>query len=210
VSSGPHTSNSPAPTPIEQTASSPRESLGAKPAQDARDEASALLQYEPLMIPGLLQTPEYARAVIEATGGGLSDYEVDALVTSRIARQGVLAKRQSVRLHVLVEEGVLNRPFGDDGALARQLRHLADIATRPNIILQVLPTDAGLHAGLHGAFVVLEYDEEPSLVWLENQLASVFLEEDEQIDGYLASWSNMISRARTSAESIDLIRGMVV
>ncbi|WP_190821900.1 DUF5753 domain-containing protein [Saccharopolyspora pogona] len=173
-------------------------------------EATALLQYEPLMIPGLLQTPEYARAVIEATGSGLSEDEVDALVASRISRQSVLTKRQSLQLHVLVEEDALNRPFGDAGVLARQLRHLADIATRPNIILQLLPTETGLRAGLHGAFVVLEYDDEPSLVWLENQLASVFLEEDEQIEGYLASWNDMVARARTADESAELICKMVV
>ncbi|MEV0049226.1 helix-turn-helix transcriptional regulator [Saccharopolyspora shandongensis] len=177
---------------------------------DFEDEATALLQYEPLMIPGLLQTPEYARAVIEATGGGLSDDEVDALVASRISRQSVLTKRQPLRLHVLVEEDALNRPFGDAGALARQLRHLEDIATRPNITLQLLPAEAGLHAGLHGAFVVLEYDDEPSLVWLENQLASVFLEEDEQIEGYLASWNDMVVRAHTADESAELIGKMVV
>lgn len=117
---------------------------------DFEDEASGLLNYEPLMVPGLLQTPEYSRSIIKATGHGLSDGEVDALVASRMARQGLLNRTQLLRLHAIIEQSALERPFGDPGARARQHRHLLDAGERPNITIQVAPTVAELHSGLNG------------------------------------------------------------
>lgn len=158
---------------------------------DFEAEASELFNYEPLMIPGLLQTAEYATAIIRATGPQLSEAEAEALVGTRMARQGLLSKTTPVHLHALIEESVLTRPIGDDGALVRQLRHLADMTSKPNVTVQVLPSDAGLHPGLNGPFVILGYDEEPSLVLLEHKMVNMFLDEAEQIDGYSHVWSSL-------------------
>jgi transcriptional regulator with XRE-family HTH domain len=176
---------------------------------DFEDEATTLLHYDPLTVPGLLQTPEYARAIIEATGRGLTDRQIDALVASRMSRQGLLTRSDPVRLCTVIEEDVFTRPFGGEGALTRQIRHLIAAAEQPNVAIQMLPTDVGLHQGLGGPFIVLEYDDEPSLVWLENTLAGVFLEEDEQIDGYKAIWETLASHARTPEDSLKLMHKMV-
>ncbi|MEU5848075.1 helix-turn-helix domain-containing protein [Saccharopolyspora shandongensis] len=177
---------------------------------DFEDEASTLLQYEPLMLPGLLQTAEYARGIIQATGGSLTDDEIDALVSSRMARQGLLSKQTPMHLHAIVEEAVLLRSFGDDGAHERQLRYLVDAAARPNITLQVLPSDVGLHAGLNGPFIVLGYDDTPGLVWVENKLASLVLEDDDQIDAYVDVWDELVKSALGSDESIEVLRRLAV
>lgn len=177
---------------------------------DFEDEASALLQFEPMALPGLLQSSEYARAIIEATGGKLDEVEVDALVASRMARQGLLSKKQPLLLHAVIEESVLSRPFGDEEACTRQLRHLIDTASRPNVTLQVLPTSAGLHPGLNGPFIMLDYEEQPSLVWLETKLSSLFLEDDDQIDAFAAAWDELVNRALSTDESLELLHSKLL
>jgi len=173
---------------------------------DFESEATALSSYQPLTIPGQLQTAEYARAIIQATGSGLSDDQLDALVISRLSRQGLLSRSRPLILRTVVEEGVLTRPIGDNSVLARQLNHLADAAARPNVTVRVLPTDAGLHSGLNGPFVIMDYDEEPSLVLLENKVASLFLDEEEQIETYFASWDELVMLSHDDDASIEVIR----
>lgn len=175
---------------------------------DFEDEASSLLNYEPLMIPGLLQTPEYARSIIAATGQGLTEAQVDALATSRMARQGLLSRNTPLKLRVIIEQSVLERPFHDPGAHRRQIRHLIDAGERPNVTVRVMPTDAELHGGLNGPFVILEYDDEPSLVLLENKVASLFIDEEDQIEVFEATWAALRRSAYTEEETLDHLKGL--
>ncbi|MFD9891377.1 helix-turn-helix domain-containing protein [Amycolatopsis sp. NPDC059027] len=172
---------------------------------DFEAEASGVFQFAPLMIPGLLQTPEYAKAIIEATGHGLSADEVDVLVTSRMARQSLLSKSKPLEMRVVLSESLLSQPFGAPGAQARQLRRLVDSAGQENITVQVLPIEAGLHPGVVGAFTVLEYDAEASLVLLENKVSSLFLDEPEQIEVYTQSWEMLVGLAHGPDRSVKLI-----
>ncbi|MDU0291578.1 helix-turn-helix transcriptional regulator [Saccharothrix longispora] len=176
---------------------------------DFEDEANGLLFYEPLVIPGLVQTAEYARWVIEATGPGLSEDRVDALVASRMARQGLLSRKTPLVLHAIIEQVAVERPFGEPGAHARQVRHLLDAAERPNITVQVVPTRAGFHGGLSGPFVILEYDEEPSLVLLENKVSSLFLDEDEHIEVYEKTWARLRELAYSEQDTAAYLRGII-
>jgi transcriptional regulator with XRE-family HTH domain len=175
---------------------------------DFEDEASSLLNYEPLVIPGLLQTPEYARSLIKATGHHLTDDQVDALVASRMSRQGLLSRSTPLRLSALIEQSVLERPFHDQGAQRRQIRHLIDAAERPNVTVRVIPTDAELHSGLSGPFVILEYDDDPSLVLLENKVASLFIDEDDQIEVFEATWTALGRLAYSEEETLDHLKGL--
>lgn len=177
---------------------------------DFEDEATALRQYSPLVIPGLLQTSEYARSVIAATNDSLSEREVDDLVANRMARHELLSRRQSVELHVIMEVAMLEKPSGDVGCHARQLRHLAEEAGRDNVTLQILPSSVGLHAGMAGAFILLAYDEEASVVWLEQLVSSLFLEEEEHIEIYQSAWQGLVKGALSPAQSADRLRHMAV
>ncbi|MCU1681842.1 MAG: hypothetical protein JWQ81_2581 [Amycolatopsis sp.] len=172
---------------------------------DFEDEASGILQFAPLVIPGLIQTPEYAKAVIQATGNSLSPDQVDALVASRMARQGLLSRSEPLGLKVILAESLLTQPFGAPGAQGRQLRKLLDDASHENVVIQVLPTDAGLHPGLAGPFIVLEYDAEASLVLLENKVSSLFLDEEEHIETYTRTWAELVDLSHGPAESLELI-----
>ncbi|WP_243792764.1 helix-turn-helix transcriptional regulator [Saccharopolyspora gloriosae] len=177
---------------------------------DFEDEATALRYYEPMMIPGLLQTPEYARSVIAATGGSLTENEVDELVGSRVARRRLLSGARPLELHVIIEETTLQRPFGEAGCRHRQLRHLAEEAGRSNIALQLLPTDAGFHAGMVGAFILVEYEAELGSVWLEQLAASIFLDEEEHLEIYKTVWDELTKIALSEEESVDRLRHLVV
>lgn len=175
---------------------------------DFEEEANSLLNYEPLVIPGLLQTSEYARELIRATGYALSDDQVDALVTSRMARQGLLSRSTPLMLHAIIDQSAVERPFADNAAWRRQIRHLVDAAEHPNITVQVHPTAAGLHTGLSGPFVILGYDDEPSLVLLENKVSSLFIDEEEQIEVFEQAWSDLSKRAFGPAKTADYLRGL--
>jgi transcriptional regulator with XRE-family HTH domain len=173
---------------------------------DFESEASALSMYGPLTIPGLLQTAEYAHAIIQATGPGLSDDRTATLVASRMARTSLLTRSRPLKLYAIIEESVLTRPIGDDEALARQLNHLADSAARPNITVRIVPTEAGLHPGLNGPFVIMDYDDEASLVLLEHKAINLFLDEQEHIDAYGASWEELSRLAYDGDASVEVIR----
>ncbi|MEU4738876.1 helix-turn-helix transcriptional regulator [Actinosynnema sp. NPDC023658] len=175
---------------------------------DFEEEANALHFYEPLMIPGLLQTAEYARKIICATGNDLDDDQVETLVSSRMARQGLLTRSNPLQLHAVIEQSVLERQFGDPHVYGRQIRHITDMAEMPNITVQVIPTEAGLHPGLNGAFVILKYDDDPSLVLLENKIASHFLDEPDQIALFEDTWGVLRDVAFTAEETAAYLKGL--
>jgi ribosomal protein L39E len=114
--------------------------------------ATILRWWEPLLIPGLLQTEDYARAVLSTWRWDTAD-EVDAKVAIRLVRQSVLA---TADFRVLLDEPVLRRRIGAPEVMAMQLEHLLTMGARPNVTIQVIPGAAGAYAGLSGAFAVAE------------------------------------------------------
>jgi len=172
---------------------------------DFEADASAIFNYQPLIIPGLLQTPEYARAIIQGTNSNLSEAEIDRFVNSRMMRQARLSHPHPVKLHAMIEGSVFARHFGDSAAWVRQLRHLADSAARPNILVQVVSAEAGLHSALNGSFVILEYKDKTKLVHIEGKVSNLFLDEDEQIQAYEQTWAELQKRACNPEESVKLI-----
>jgi len=172
---------------------------------DIERSATAIVNYEPLLIPGLLQTADYVGALIHAANPALSEDEVETRVAARTARQALLGRPHPPRLHALLEEGVLRRVVGDRGLMRRQVRHLEDAATRPNVTVQVVPTAAGAHPGLEGPFVILEFDGDPTLVYLENRGGSAILEEDADIDRAMIALRHLQQIALSSQDTLDLL-----
>lgn len=177
---------------------------------DFESEASTIYNYEPLVIPGLLQTPEYASAIIKATGLNLTEAEIHGLVSSRMARQTLLSRANPVKLHSIIEESALFCRFDDARVWVRQLQHLLDAANKPNVTIQIMPSTIGFHPGFNGPFVVLNYDHEPSLVWLENKISSLFLDENEQIEVYTQTWTELCALAYNVEKSVDFISAITV
>ncbi|GGM69045.1 transcriptional regulator [Longimycelium tulufanense] len=165
--------------------------------------------YEAMFVPGLLQTADYARAVLRGINGALSDRQLDTLVASRMARQAVLSRTDAPILVTLLDEGALRRPVGGEEVMSRQLRYLLEAAQRPNVLLRVVPLAAGAYAGFRGPFMILEFEGEPDLVYVENQSTGLFLEEDSDHSSYREALSNILRVALAPTETAELISALV-
>lgn len=132
---------------------------------EAERQAHMLRIWQPLVIPGLFQTAEYARALFLAAGADQD--RADDLVTVRLARQAILERSDPPHVVAVIDESVLHRLTGSPQITADQLAHLADQAERPNISVQVLPSDTGPNAGLSGAFDLASADSAPEVLRME-------------------------------------------
>ncbi|MGH3432786.1 MAG: DUF5753 domain-containing protein, partial [Thermocrispum sp.] len=167
---------------------------------------TALYYFQPLMIPGFLQTADYARAIISGTAQtALPETELDSKVAARLGRQALLTRPLPPSLHVLLYEPALRVPVGGTDVLAAQLRHLAEMTRRPRVTVQVIPLAAGPHPGLEGPFMIMEFESDPTLVYLENRVQSIFLEEPPHIQSYRLAWERIHSRALPAQRSAQLI-----
>lgn len=135
-------------------------------------EAAACITraFEPLVVPGLLQTEEYARAIIRHFIDGLSAEAEDSLVDLRMRRQELLDRTDPPLLFFVLDESVIRRPVGGNAVMRRQLSSMTEMAQRPNVTIEVVPFSAGAHSGLKGPFVTLEFPEtaDDDVLYLEN------------------------------------------
>jgi transcriptional regulator with XRE-family HTH domain len=128
--------------------------------------ATLLRSWQPTLVPGLLQTPDYARAVISSWRRDNGD-DIDGKVRARISRQAILDGSNAPDLRVLLDESVLTRRIGSPETMVGQIDHLAMMGTRPNITIQVVPEAAGAYAGLSGAFSVATVPGESEVAYLD-------------------------------------------
>ncbi|TGB14199.1 helix-turn-helix transcriptional regulator [Streptomyces sp. MZ04] len=173
-------------------------------------QACRVRTLETNVVPGLLQTPDYARAVTRAALDGLPDEQVDALVEVRLARQDVLRARRPLRLSVILDESVLHRQVGGAQVLAGQLKRLQEAAQLPHVRLQVLPFAAGEHKGLLGSFVIFSFPNIADLdvVVLDHLTSSLYLERKEDLQAYTDAFNSLLGQALSPEESTDHIAGI--
>jgi transcriptional regulator with XRE-family HTH domain len=124
----------------------------------AEGEAQSLRMWSPMLIPGLLQTAEYARALFLAAQTDTSDDAIGALVTARLERQGILDQVNPPDVVAVLDEAVLHRLVGSPQAMHDALVHVAEMSRRPYIVVQVVPSGNGANAGLAGAFDIATAD----------------------------------------------------
>jgi hypothetical protein len=152
------------------------------------EAAAAIIRgFQPLVIPGLLQTEEYARAVIQAVLPKASKTQVEALVTVRMRRQEILTRPDPVELLAVVDEGVIRRQVGGDGAMRRQVKHLVAMADRKNVTVEVVRFSAGVHPGVQGPFVIFEFPdaEDDDVLFLESSRGDLIVrDEPDEIAAY--------------------------
>ncbi|MGH3826168.1 MAG: helix-turn-helix domain-containing protein [Pseudonocardiaceae bacterium] len=176
---------------------------------DFEAKATRVQNYEALVVPGLLQTAEYARAIIQGIAPTITEAELDNLVAARMARQALLARASAPQFFAVVDEGALRRPVGEPGVMHRQLQHLLGAAAQPHVTLRAVPLAAGAHAGLRGPFVILEFAEEPALVHVENHNTCLFLEEETDLAAYRLALGTILSTALAPAATTELITQIV-
>lgn len=169
-------------------------------------EATALYVFEHSLIPGLLQTPEYARAVL-ATRPNTADDEIDKLVAARLSRQDVLTRDDppAPLLWALIDEGVLYRPVAPAEVMYGQLTWLAEVSRRPNITVQVLPYSAGGHTGLLGAFTVADLGTNPGTVNVEDITYGRVFEDAATVSLVTLHYKSLQSEALPKGASRELI-----
>jgi Domain of unknown function (DUF5753) len=169
--------------------------------------AAAIDTFGAMLVPGLLQTAEYAREVLLALRPDLPAEQIERRVELRMARQSILAGDQPPRLRAVLDEAMLRRPVGGPAAMRRQLQHLGRAAERPGITLQVLPLRVGAHPGMDGAFTVFRFSQpsDPEVVHLEHTTGDLYLETAEETARYAAAFEELCDVALGPEESAALV-----
>lgn len=166
-------------------------------------EATSIVTFHPLLVPGLVQTADYVRALM--TKGGAPKEDIDARVAARMARQAILSKEEPPELRLIVDETVLRRVLGTPKIMARQLRHILEAVERPSISLQVLPLALQGHPGLDGSFHLLDFPRNKPVVHLEHKISGLFLEEPEQVEFFRRDVDKLTEVGLSPAKSLDFV-----
>jgi len=170
-------------------------------------EAVRLRDFQPLVIPGLLQTEDYARAVLRAAPHAGSSTEIDRLVALRMGRQRILGQDRPPDLWVVLSESVLRVQVGGRAVMRAQLQRLAWVAERPNVTLQVLPFTTAAHVHPVSPFTMLEFPDaaDPAVVYLEHLTGSLFLENEDEVRRYRVVFDHLRAEALGTGQTVDLI-----
>lgn len=170
-------------------------------------EALGVRNYESLFIPGLLQTEDYARAVIRGVLPMANQQEVDDRVRARMERQGVLSKAQPLKLWAIMDEAALRRLVGGGKIMQAQLRHLLDVTREPHVTLQVIPFSIGAHAGMPGSFVLMDFADpmDTDLIYIDSMAGDLFLESEADISRYSIIFDNLRAVALSPDSSVELV-----
>ena len=173
--------------------------------------ARSIRAYEQQVVPGLLQSEEYAIALIRGARQDYPDQEIEQRVRVRMQRQALLIQDDPIDLRVVLDEAVLSRPVGGEPVMLDQLKKLIETARLPNVTLQILPFAAGAHAGMDGSFVILEFEEEgdADVVFIDNATGGLFLEKSEELGKYIPLFDAVRSSALPPEESIEMIEMLV-
>jgi transcriptional regulator with XRE-family HTH domain len=169
---------------------------------DARAERC----WEPLLVHGLLQTPEYARAVFEM-GRRYPLMDIEDLIQIRMERQKLVTREDSpLEVWAIFDEVVLRRPLGGADVMREQLRHLVEVTKLPNVAIQVVPLSMGANPGLTGAFSILEFEDESRVVYVESRAGNLYLEKRTDVRQHVAAFDLLRSMALAPAESRALLK----
>ena len=170
-------------------------------------EARAVHNYESLFIPGLLQTPDYARALSAGVLPGATEAEIEERVQARAERQKLLEGDDALSLWAVVDEAAVRRVVGDRRVMAAQLEHVVSMTRRPNVTVQVIPFDAGAHPGMPGSFVHMEFRDEgdPDLVYVDTLAGDIFLEAEDDLRRYRSMFDHLRAAALSPTRSGEMI-----
>jgi len=165
--------------------------------------------FELAVVPGLLQTEEYARAIASAAWPGQEE-EVRRRVELRMARQACLTEDPPLKFWAIVDEGVLHRCTGGPDVMRAQLRHLIEMSERPNVVLQVLPFSEGWHPGTVGSFSILEFPEtvHSPVVYIESQAGDAYLEREDDLRRVTLIYTHLHAAALSASKSRELIAAL--
>lgn len=173
--------------------------------------ASVIETYEAQVVPGLLQTADYARTVIRGANPDFTEEQVRRWVELRMARQARLADDDAPQFVAVLDEAVLRRQVGGAQVMGDQLLHLLRVAGFATVTLQILPFDAGEHAGLSSSFTIFRLPEpsDPDVVFLEHVTRDLYLESEEELLRYAATFDRLRGKALDPVQSLGFIETLV-
>lgn len=166
--------------------------------------STVLNSFEPVIVPGLLQTPDYARSIFENSGQPTS-VDVDAQVGARLERQKILTSDKPPMYVAVIDEAVLHRSIGGPAVMKQQLMHLVELSrARSDIVVQVIPKGAGAHAGVAGPFVIATMNGD-EVVYLDTALYGQVAENAEDVAAVKRMWEKLRAEALPRPSSLRLI-----
>ena len=169
--------------------------------------ASIIRIYELQFVPGLLQTADYARAIIRL-GNASTEEDVTRRAEARIARQEILTRENPPRLWAVMDDGALRRSIGGKAVMREQIRHLARMCDHPAVTLQILPFQVGVHPAMGGPFTILRYSE-PDLrdvVYIEQLTSALYLDKAAEVDSYLEVMEQLCLQAEPASKTPQLLK----
>jgi hypothetical protein len=174
---------------------------------DLEAAASLIRTYEGQLVPGLLQTEDYMRAVIAGSQLDEQAEEGERRVALRMARQTLLTRRDAPRLWAVIDEAALRRPVGSPEVMRGQLERLIDATKLANVVLQILPFVAGAHPGMVGAFSILRFAdvELPDVVYVEHLTNALYLDRRDDVNQYLHVMDTISVRAAPPRRAADIL-----
>jgi transcriptional regulator with XRE-family HTH domain len=179
----------------------------AQPYVGLEAAASIIRTYQIQLVPGLLQTEGYARALI-GHGSATTEEEIARRSELRASRQEILRRPDAPQLWVVIDEAALRRPVGSRQIVREQLEHLIEVADHPAVTLQVMPFSAGAHSAMGGPFTILRFAE-PDLadvVYIEQLTSALYLDKPVEVDSYLEVMEQLCLQAEPVASTTKLLR----
>jgi transcriptional regulator with XRE-family HTH domain len=170
-------------------------------------DASFLHTHQALLVPGLLQTAGYTRAVFRATLPDAAEAEVERRVEARVTRQRLLTDAHPPEYWAVIDEAVLHRTVGGRAVMREQLEHLVKLAALPHVTLQVVPFDAGAHAGMDSPFLILGFPEQadPDVVYVEYTPNGVYLEQQSDVRRYTLMFDHLRAAALKPDDTVAVV-----
>ena len=178
---------------------------------DLESVATLIRTYEGQFIPGLLQTDDYMRAVVQGAHLDESSEEQGRRVRLRLARQILLTREQPPRLWAVVDEAALRRPVGGPEVMRGQLERLIEATKLPNVTLQVLPFGVGAHPAMQGSFSILRFPDRelPDVVYLEHLTNAVYLDKRDEVERYLDVMELLCVQSEPPARTVELLEKLL-
>ncbi|MEV4285451.1 helix-turn-helix transcriptional regulator [Nonomuraea bangladeshensis] len=171
---------------------------------EIEQQAAMLRTWQPLIVPGMLQTPEYARAIFRGKPGTTPE-AVEQNVADRMQRQDVLQRENGPTLWAVIDEGVLTRPIGAKAVMAEQMAHLLALDDHPRVNVRILPRDSWLTTGLQGAFILLSGPRMPDMAYLESVTLSQITADADRVLETKARYEMLHGDALSRRASLQLI-----
>ncbi len=176
---------------------------------DYESAAFAVSQFETIFVPGILQTEEYASAVLQVFYDERSAPDkVAALVDLRTRRRELVNSENAPRFSFGLDESVIHRIVGSPAITSRQLTHLVNVAALPNVVIQVVPFTAGMHPAMKGPFEVVQFEDTPdeNMVFLEGPRSDIIIDDPEETQNYLAAFEHITEISLGPSDSLDGLR----